>query len=126
MTPPPRYRRTERGGWPRPAYRRYLLREASALFILAFALTCIVGLLRLSQGDAAFAAWQAALATPWAVAWHVLVLGFVVWHSITWFRVMPKTAPPLPFDGRWLVAAGLAAALALTLLLWLLLRQGPA
>ncbi len=126
MTPPRTYQRPSRGGWPRPAYRRYLLREASALFILAFALTCIVGLLRLAQGDEAFAAWQAALATPWAIGWHLLVLGFVVWHSITWFQVLPKTAPPLPFDARWLAAGGLMATLLLTLVLWWLLRRGLA
>ena len=63
------YVRPMTGWWLRtPRFRRYMLREASALFLVAYALVLLVGLLRLAQGEAAFALWRAALGHPLAIA----------------------------------------------------------
>lgn len=100
-TPTRTYLRPMAGWWRRsPRFRRYMLREASALFLVAYALVLLVGLLRLAQGEAAYALWRAALGHPLAIAWH----------SLTWFQVMPKTLPRLPLQPGWITAAGLALA----------------
>ena len=117
------YVRPMRGWWRRnPYFLRYMLREGSALFLTGYALTVLFGLFRLSQGAAAYEAWRAALATPWAITLHGLALLFVAYHSWTCFQVMPKTLPPLPLPARAVTAAGVAATLLLSLLLLVWLR----
>ena len=114
------YVRSMRGWWRRnPYFLRYMLREASALFLIGYALTLLYGLVRLSQGAAAFEAWRAALAAPWSVALHGLALLFVAYHSVTWFQVMPKT---MPLPARAVTAAGVMATLLLSLLVLAWLR----
>lgn len=122
--PAPRaYVRPMRGWWLRnPYFVRYMLREASALCLTAYALSLLVGLWRLRQGPAAYEAWRAALATPPAIALHALALGFVLYHAWTWFRVMPKTLPPLPLPARAITAAGMTATGLVTLLVLAWLR----
>jgi fumarate reductase subunit C len=115
--------RPMRGWWTKnPYFLRYMLREASALFLTGYALTLLVGLFRLSQSAAAWEAWRAALATPLSLAWHALALVFVAYHCVTWFQVMPKTMPPLPLPARAVTAAGIGATLLLSMLVWALLR----
>lgn len=112
-----------RGWWRRnPFFVRYMLREASALFLTGYALSWLFGLYRLSQGAAAYEAWRQALAAPWAVALHALALLFVGYHTWTWFQVMPKTLPALPVPPRVVSAAGVAATVLLSLLLLAWLR----
>lgn len=114
------WRRPMAGWWRRnPFYVRYMLREASCLFIIAYALILLAGLYRLVQGEAAFGAWVAALRAPGALVFHGVALVFAAYHSWTWFAVMPKTLPPLPVPDRAIVATGIATALAASAaLLW--------
>jgi fumarate reductase subunit C len=114
------------GWWRRhPVFRRYMLREASAVAITAYALWLLAGLGCLVQGEAAFEAWRALGRTPLAVVLHALALPLLAFHSLTWFQVMPKTAPRLPFPARWLTVGGLLLAGGLsTLVLWLAWRAG--
>ena len=117
-TPPLTWRRPMAGWWRRhPAHRRYMLREASALFLAAYALVLLAGLVALLRGEAAYAAWRAMLATPWSVALHALALPFVGYHALTWFQVMPKTLPPLPVAPRHITNAGLLLSALLSLAL---------
>lgn len=101
-----------------------MLREASALFLVAYALVLLVGLVRLSQGEAAFDAWRAALASPLSVLWHVLALAMVAYHSLTWFTVMPKTLPRLPLKPAWITGTGIALTVLLSTALLAGLRWG--
>jgi fumarate reductase subunit C len=103
------------GWWRRnPYFLRYMLREASALFLAGYALVLLLGLYRLWQGEAAYAAWRQWLGTPASIGLHALALLFALYHSLTWFQVMPKTAPPLPLPPRLISAAGIAAMLLLS------------
>ena len=123
-----RYVRPMRGWWRRnPYYRAYIVREMSALFVALYALVLLTGLFRLSQGRAAYDGWRASLATPWAVAFHVVAFAFIAYHAWTWFAVMPKTLPFVRVGGRrvddrTIITAGAVAAvcaeLALFALVW--------
>jgi len=95
----------------------YMIREGSAVFLTAYALVLLAGLACLLVGPAAYDAWRGMLATPWSIGFHLVALLIVTYHSITWFAVMPKTAPQLPFDLRLIVRGGLAAAAGLSLLI---------
>ena len=118
------YVRPMTGWWLKNPYLfRYMVREGSAVFLTAYALVLLAGLGGLALGPAAYDAWRAWLATPVAIGFHLLALAIVLYHSVTWFQVMPKTAPKLPIDPRLIVRGGLAASAVLSLsilatLLW--------
>ncbi len=82
-----------------PSYFRYMLREVSAAFIGAYILMLIVGLLRLSQGPAAYESYRTAVLSSAGVAFSLITFVFAVYHSLTWFRVTPK-AMPLRMGGK--------------------------
>ena len=103
------------GWWLRsPRFSRYMLREASAIFLVVYALLLLAGLLQLARGPDAFAGWRAAMGSPLAVFWHVLSLAMVTYHSLTWFQVMPKTLPRLPVKPVWVTVSGLVLTVVLS------------
>ncbi|MBI4192703.1 MAG: fumarate reductase subunit C [Betaproteobacteria bacterium] len=76
-----------------PRYLRYMTRELSCLFIGAYTLLLVAGIGRLAEGPAAYEAFLEALKSPLSIAFHVLALGFAIYHSITWFNLTPKALP---------------------------------
>ena len=115
------YRRPMAGWWHRnPYYLWYMLREASCVFITAYALVLLVGLARLRQGEVAFEDWLENLSTTPALLFHAVTLALVVYHSWTWFKVMPRTLPFVRVGGwrvpdKAIVAGGVVAACACSL-----------
>jgi fumarate reductase subunit C len=99
-------------GWWRknPYFVRYMVREGTAVFLALYAIILLLGLNALANGPAAYGAWRAALATPVALAFHAVALAALCYHSLTWFQVMPKTAPRLPVAPKLITAGGMAAA----------------
>ena len=118
------YTRPMSGWWRKnPFYRWYMLREASCVFVTAYALVLLCGLYRLSQGAGAFDAWRAALTSAWSIAFHGAALLFVLYHAWTWFKVMPKTMPFIRIGGKRvpdpaIIGGGVTAAVILSLLLF--------
>ncbi|MBI2753315.1 MAG: fumarate reductase subunit C [Betaproteobacteria bacterium] len=76
-----------------PRYLRYMAREFSCLFIGAWTVLLVIGLKSLSEGPAEFEAFLESLRSPASIVFHVLALGFAVYHSITWFNLTPKALP---------------------------------
>ena len=76
-----------------PRYIRYMAREVSCILIGAYSGLVVVGLLRLSQGAAAWTGFTDALQTPLSVGFHLLALAFALYHTTTWFNVTPKAMP---------------------------------
>jgi fumarate reductase subunit C len=115
------------GGWWRrdPYFTRYMIREASSVFLAIYAIVLLVGLLRLTQGQEAYEAWSAALATPVSIIFHVAALLVVGYHAYTWWMVSPKTAPDLHVGGRpvpdtLIAAGGWIAALGASILVYVI------
>ena len=106
-------------GWWRknPDYIRYMIREGSAVFLSVYAVVLLAGLYCLARDEAEYEAWRAALASPVSISFHIAALLLVAYHSDTWFRVMPKTAPQLPFPPRLLTLGGWAVTVALSVLI---------
>ena len=115
------YVRPMDGWWRRdPYFIRYMAREATAVFVVIYAVILLAGLIRLSQGAAAFSDWLEGLASPWSVAFHVLLIAVFAYHTWSWFRIMPKTMPPVIVAGRRLSACaitgiGVSAAVAVSI-----------
>lgn len=98
-----------------PRRRQYLARELTSVFLVVYALVLAVGLWRLSQGEAAFDAWRAALASPLAIVWHGLTLAASLLHAITWFQALPRTLPDGLGPAQRFTTAGWAATALATL-----------
>ena len=122
------YVRPMAGWWRRdPFFVRYMVREASAVFLALYALGLLWGLGALARGQAAYQAWQAALAHPLTMLFHLVALVLVSYHAYTWWKVSPKTMPTLYVGGKAvpqsaISAAGWAATLAASVLVYVLVR----
>jgi fumarate reductase subunit C len=120
------FQRPMTGWWRRdPFFVRYMAREATAPFVAAYAIMLLVGIVSLARGEAAYTAWLEALRSPGWIAAHVLLVGIFAYHSYTWFRIMPKTMPPIRVAGRKLgpaliTSAGIAVAALLSIAGWLI------
>jgi len=117
------YVRSMAGWWRRdPFFVRYMAREATAVLVVAYAVIQLVGLVRLGQGQAAWEGWLQALRHPLSVALHLVLLAVFLYHTWSWFRIMPKTMPMILPDGKRLsptliTGTGLAAAAVLCIAL---------
>ena len=125
------YIRSMDGWWRRdPFFIRYMLREATAVLVVAYAAVLLFGVIRLAQGESAYERWLAALRSPWSLAFHLVLFAGLVYHTWSWFQIMPKTMPSISVGGTrvqpsMITATGLvAAALASLALLLLLLVIG--
>ena len=122
------YVRPMSGWWRRnPYFVRYMIRETSSVFLAIYAVILLVGLLRLTQGESAWDAWRAALASPGSLVFHWLALLMVGYHAYTWWKVAPKTAPDLRVAGRPLpelviTAGGWIATLGTSALVYVIVR----
>ena len=117
------YIRPMNGWWQRNSFfKLYMLRELTAIAVYIYAVILTVGVLRLSQGEAAWNAWLAALRSPWSIALHLALLALMLVHGYSWFEIMPKTLPPIRLGGERVGPAaiqrsGWVAAVVVTLML---------
>ncbi|MGZ5036138.1 MAG: hypothetical protein ACXWG1_04555 [Usitatibacter sp.] len=120
------FHRTMDGWWRRdPFFMRYMAREATAPFVAAYALVLLAGLVALARGEDAYDDWLDGLTSPLSIAAHALLVAVFVYHTVTWFQIMPKTMPPVIVGGRRLPAGaitggGIAAALVVSIAVWML------
>jgi fumarate reductase subunit C len=104
-------------GWWRhnPYFIVYMIREGTAVLVVAYAVVLLFGVVRLAQGEAAYSGWLAALQSPWSLAFHLVLLVSFIYHTWSWFRIMPKTMPMLLIGGKKLqpgVITGVGLAVA--------------
>ena len=100
------YIRPMRGWWRRdPFFVRYMVREATALAVLAYAIVLAAGVVCLALGEPAWNGWLAALRTPWSLLLHGVVLAAFAVHAKSWFDIMPKTMPAIIVRGRRVAAS---------------------
>ena len=122
------YVRPMAGWWKRnPFFMRYMAREVTALFVAAYALVLQAGLVRLSQGHDAFEQWLDGMRSPLSIAFHLVLLAIFVYHTYSWFTIMPKTMAPVVVGGKRLSNAtitglGLAAAAVAGIALFVFLK----
>jgi fumarate reductase subunit C len=102
------YQRPMQGWWRRDRFfLRYMVREATALAVLGYAIVLTLGIVRLAQGEAAWQGWLKALRSPASLALHALLLMAMLLHAKSWFEIMPKTMPAIFIGGRRLAAAAI-------------------
>jgi fumarate reductase subunit C len=125
------YMRSMDGWWWRqdPFFVRYMIREATALIVAAYALVLLAGVWALAEGEATWNIWLAAMRNPVSIALHAGLLVGMIYHSYSWFDIMPKTMPVVFVRGKRVaattitilgVAAAIAASAALFGFAWML------
>jgi fumarate reductase subunit C len=94
MSRRPYVRQVERSWWlHHPRYIAYMIRELTSLFVGLYCALLVVGIVRLSQGHAAWDGFVAALSSPLGVVFQLACLVFAIYHSVTWFALTPKAMP---------------------------------
>lgn len=97
------YVRPMQGWWKRdPYFVKYMWREATALAVMVYAVELCWGIVRLSQGEAAWNGWVAAMRSPLALILNLVILVSMFIHAKSWFEIMPKTMPPVKMGGEHL------------------------
>lgn len=118
------YVRPMTGWWRKnPFFVEYMIHEGTAFFVAAYAVALLCGLLRLAEGEAAWNGWQESLKSPPAIAFHIVTLLMICYHSWTWFKIMPRTMPPITIgdqrlSGSVITGIGLAAVAVASLVLF--------
>ena len=122
------YIRPMEGWWKKnPFYVEYMIHEGTALFVVAYTIVLLVGLVQLGQGEAEWNGWLEAMKSPLSIVFHLVLLAAIVYHAITWFKLFPLTMPPVKINGKRLDpdtmvrggwTAGVVAALALLGVVW--------
>ena len=94
------YVRSMASWWTRdPYFIRYMAMEATSVLVAVYAVILLVGLARLSQGEAAYNGWLAALKSGPSVVLHIVMLVVFLYHLWSWFKIMPKTMQTIYFGG---------------------------
>jgi fumarate reductase subunit C len=122
------YVRSMDGWWKKnPYFVEYMIHESTALFVAAYVFILLVGVFRLSQGEPAWNAWLEAMKSPFSVICHFVLLAGAVYHTYSWFKILPITMPPVVVGGKKLtpcvltgsaLVAAAVAGLALLGLVW--------
>ena len=113
----------------RPGYIRFMIREATSVFIAIFLIEFLVLVRAIAQGPDAYAAVVSRLAAPGWIVFNVVALVFALYHTVTWFmltgvvqvvHVGDQRVPPA------MIVAGAFAAwgvVSLFLLYWIVVRS---
>ena len=109
------------------AYRLFVIRELTSVFIAAYLVLFLILLHQLAVGRAAYEGYLRFLVSPWLLAFHILALAAAIFHSLTWFKLAP-TAVVVRFRGNRVPGAAvvtinyLAWIVVSAIVAWLVLR----
>ena len=111
--------------WP---YLKFILREASSVFVAWFVIVTLLQIRAVSAGPGEYAGFQEWLQHPLVMAVNAVTFLFVVFHAVTWFNLAPKAMavrvagkrlPAVAISGpQFVVWAAVSAAVC-----WIVLRN---
>ena len=108
------------------AFRLFMLRELSSVFVALFALELLCFVSQVGQGEEAMNQFIKSLGNPFLLVFHAVVLAFALLHSITWFNLPPKVMVIRRGEERLpdvLVAgSNYVACLGVSVLLWWIVK----
>jgi len=90
------------------AYLKFILREASSVFVAWIVVLTMLQIRALTRGPADYAELQIWLRTPLLLALNAVSLFFIIFHAVTWFNLAPK-AMVLRWRGKRLPGVAIAA-----------------
>ena len=112
------------GRWP---YLKFILREASSVFVAWFVVMTLLQIHALIRGPANYAEFQEWLRSPLLLTLNAVSFLFVMFHAVTWFNLAPKAmairVSGKRLTGLFIAAPNYAAWLAISAAVaWILLR----
>ena len=86
------YRRPVPAAWwlKKRVYFLFILRELTSVFIAIYLILLFLLLYRLSNGQESYENYLSFLAAPGMIAFHALALIAALYHTFTWFRLVPN------------------------------------
>lgn len=93
---PREYHRSFSNWWwlQRRNYLIFILREFSSVFVGYFLIVTLTQVCALTRGPEAYAAFQACMRRPGMILLNIIALAFLVLHTITWSKLVPKAFYP--------------------------------
>ena len=76
-----------------PAFKAYMLREATVLPLTFFILCMLAGIYSLLRGEASWLNWVAVMGNPLVLALNALALLASLYHAATFFVLFPRVMP---------------------------------
>ena len=109
-------------------YLLFMLRELTVIFIAAFLVLYFVQLARLAQGAEAYAAFLKQRSSFGWILFHILALIAALYHSITWFNLLPQVMVVRRGEERippvFIAGSNYVAWLAISVVIaWIVLRS---
>ncbi len=86
------YRRPVPAAWwlKKGVYFLFIIRELTSVFIAAYLMLFLLLLHNLSIGREAYEAYLRFLAAPGMIAFHIVALAAALYHTFTWFNLVPN------------------------------------
>lgn len=75
----------------RRAYFSIIVRELTSLFVGTFVILTLLQARAIGEGPEAYAAFAAMLASPACIVFGAVAFVAVLYHAVTWFRLVPTT-----------------------------------
>lgn len=75
------------------AYRLFMIREFTSVFLAGYLIFLLVLLARVGEGPQPFDSLLVTLRSPISIILHVLVLLAALYHAVTWFNLTPRIMP---------------------------------
>lgn len=100
----------------------FIIRELTSIFVAAYAVILLLQLNALRQSAEAWEALMASFSTPFSITLHVVILVFVLFHTITWFKLAPS-AMVLKVGKKKIPGSTI---IAVNYLMWIVLSTGIA
>jgi fumarate reductase subunit C len=89
-------------------YTWFILRELSSLFVAYWVIVTLMQIAAISRGPESYARFQACMANPGAIVMNLIAFIFILFHTLSWFRLVPQAM--LPRIGGKRTSAVLTAA----------------
>ncbi len=106
----------------RRSYLMFVVRELSSVFVAWFVVFLLLLVFAVARGDDAYHRFIDWSANPVVLAVNIVALGFILYHSVTWFNLAPKAmvvnvrgrrVPPMlvavAHFGAWMVVSAVVA-----------------
>jgi fumarate reductase subunit C len=76
-----------------PAFKAYMLREATVLPLVFFILCMLAGIYSLGKGEQAWQSWVVVMGNPLVLTLNTLALVASLYHAATFFVLFPRVMP---------------------------------
>jgi fumarate reductase subunit C len=71
-------------------YFVFVMRELSSIFVAWFVVYLLFFVYAVGRGEAAYQRFLDWASAPWVIALNLVALGFVLLHTVTWFKLTPQ------------------------------------